>query len=79
MDKNFMKGLNGDVEPNLHKALVSSSAYVMIGDDGKYHSEGVAFNKNREMEQCNKIKECKKCTAKNVTRNKKCFYCGERL
>lgn len=56
-----------------------STSSLIINSKGKYESKGLAFNKNGEMEQCKEPKKCKECTALNVVRNKRCFYCKYEL
>jgi len=64
----------------IHSVVVPKGTFsLIINKEGKYESRGLAFNKNGEMEQCLKPKKCPSCTALNVVRNKKCFYCKSKL
>jgi hypothetical protein len=76
----FNKGkMNKDAEALHISSVRRSTSSLIINKEGKYESRGLAFNKNGEIEQCLKPKKCANCTALNVVRNKKCFYCKCKL
>lgn len=52
---------------------------IIVKDGNVCYSVGIAVNKKGQIERCNKIKTCKVCFNPNVTKNRKCFFCKNKL